>query len=64
MLSAILSTFIKLPFVIKICLFLFGRCTQVLFYMVWPWKMSTHVLTENFDHNTDADEYEIKYLTG
>ena len=34
--SAILLTFIKLPFVIKIivCLFLSGRFTQVLLYMV------------------------------
>ena len=32
---AILSTFIKLPFVVKIffCLFLSGRFTQVLLYM-------------------------------
>ena len=39
--SAILSTFIKLPFVIKIfvCLFLSGRFTQVLMYI------QIHVIT-------------------
>ena len=37
--SAILSTFINLPFVIKIhvCLFLSGRYTQVLLYVI-IWK--------------------------
>ena len=44
--SAILSTFIKLPFVIKslFCLFSRGRFTQVLLYTVYV-QISLHICT-------------------
>ena len=44
--SAILSTFVKLPFVIKICLFLGSRFTQILMYL----NISFEIICNLFHH--------------
>ena len=54
--SAILLTFIKLPFVIKIfvlSIFLSGRFTQVLLYNIYAFMLHCHLimLSENYNNN-------------